>query len=114
MLLQSYTLSVRQRGDPFALPNHQLVGLLQVLRRDRAVQRPGDAHGAAALVGDVAGAAQEGVGGGGAQDAVLLELADEQQHAAAARLVVDVPKPGGGVALVVLWLCQWNSSSLME
>ena len=64
----------------FRLSSHELVGLLEVFGGDGAVEGPGDAHGAAALVAHVVGAAQEGVGGGRAQDTVLFKLVYEQQQ----------------------------------
>ena len=89
-----------KRGITLHLSHHELAGLLQVLRGDETIQRPGDAHGAIALMRDVAGAAQEGVGGG-AKHAALLELAHEQQHAATALGVVDVALASGELAEVV-------------
>ena len=59
-----------------SLSNYQFIRLLQILRRDRVVQLPGDVHGTAAGMSDVVCGSQEGIGGS-AND-VMLEFPDEE------------------------------------
>ena len=79
------------------LSYNQLIRLLQILCRDRLIQPPGDVHGAGAVVVLVGGRAQEGIGRRAAGKAVRFEFADEQEDAAAALLMMDVPLSRGGV-----------------
>jgi hypothetical protein len=76
------------------LSNHKFICLLQILRRDRAVQVPGDIHRAGALVLDVCRRAEEGIGSGSARNAVILKFTDEKQHPAAAIGVMDIALAG--------------------
>jgi len=59
------------------------------------VQLPHDVHGAAAGVADVIRCAEEGIRRSAA--GIALGLADEQQHMAAPRRVVDVALAGGRI-----------------
>ena len=76
-------------------PHYQLIRLLQELRRDWVVQLPGDIHRPAARVLHVVRRAQIGVRLRAAGHTVRLKLSDEQQHLAAAFLVVDIALAGG-------------------
>ena len=93
------------QGVKMSLTNHQLIRLLQILRRDRVVQLPGDIHGAAAGMSDIVCSSQEGVGG--CADNVILKFPDEEQNFAAPAAMIDVPLAhgaggvGGGLALPV-------------
>ena len=79
------------------LPHYQLIRLLQKLRRDWAVQLPGDIHRPAACVLHVVRRAQMGVRLRAAGHTVRLKLTDKQQHLAAAFLVVDIALTGGRI-----------------
>ena len=76
-------------------PHYQLIRLLQELRRDRAVQLPGDIHRPAARVLHVVRRTQIGVRFRTAGHTVRLKLTHKQQHLAAAFLVVDIALAGG-------------------
>ena len=94
-------------GSPFyfVLANHQLIRLLQILRRDRVVQLPGDVHGTASGMSDVVCGSQEGIGG--CANDVILEFPDEEQDFAAFLTMIDIPLAhraggvSGGLALPV-------------
>ena len=79
---------------PFMLhalsPHHQLIRLLQILRRNRAIELPGDVHRAGTVVLDVTRRAKVGVGGGAAVEVVGFEFADEETDPAASRLMMDI------------------------
>ena len=77
------------------LPHHQLVGLLQILRRDGGVQLPRDVHGTGALMLDIARRAEIGIRRRGVQYPVRLKLPDEQQHTAPLLSMMDIPLAGG-------------------
>ena len=77
------------QGVKMSLTNHQLIRLLQILRRDRMVQLPSDVHGATAGVPDIVCGSQEGIGG--CADNIILEFPDEEQDFAAPATVIDVP-----------------------
>ena len=72
-----------------SLSNHQLIRLLQILRRDWVVQLPGDIHGTAAGVLDVICGSQESVRG--CANDVILEFPDEDQDFTASAAVMDIP-----------------------
>ena len=74
---------------------YQLICLLQELRRDRAVQLPGDIHRPAARVLHVVRRTQIGVRLRTAGHTVRLKLTDKQQHLAAAIFVVNIALAGG-------------------
>ena len=82
---------------PSMSAHYQLIRLLQELRRDRAVQLPGDVHRSAARVLHVVRRTQIGVRLRTAGHTVRLKLADKQQHLAAAFLVVDIALTGGRI-----------------
>ena len=66
------------------LSHHQLVGLSQVLCRNRRIQTPGDVHRLAALVLYVVRSPEVGIGRSRIADAVRLEFANKEQNTAAA------------------------------
>ena len=81
------------QGVKMSLTNHQFIRLLQILRRDRVVQLPGDVHGVAAGMPDIVCGSQEGIGG--CANDVILEFPDEEQNFAAPAAVIDVPLAHG-------------------
>ena len=78
-------------------PHYQLIRLLQELRRDWAVQLPGDIHRPAACVLHVVRRAQIGVRLRTAGHTVCLKLTDKQQYLTAAFLMVDIALTGGRI-----------------
>ena len=77
------------------LSHYQLIRFLQKLRRDWAVQLPGDIHRPAARVLHVIRRAQIGVRFRTAGHTVRLKLTHKQQYLTAAFLVMDVTLAGG-------------------
>ena len=77
LIPEDKSLHVRPRRYAPLLYHYQFICLLQELRRNWAIQFPGDIHGAGACVAHIVGSSQISIRLGTICDPVGLELPDE-------------------------------------